>query len=372
MSVKGFPGKGVLEVSFFPSAICEDECGSRSVRVGQTNSRGSARFRVKVPGTFINQRGGSSYFRDGERVEVNVTWEGPRQAFEVAYAKPEPIIVRTHEDRSRLGTGSAFRALRSAPAAAPLLVPGAFQVSGSNGYTLNVVAEPPQAGRRGSILLDAVQKGMGAIYKVPASVTETSMQSDLGGLGEISVTFHRSNQPAKAPCGERKVQFDSGEYEGKIEFHGEDGYTTVEADSAPGSVPFYASCGGGFFESGPARRPRGAELYVRNPALGPQLSIRKSRPGAAAQFFASTSEYVNGMVIRRYVSRQLPSRDFLYNPRLRTATLDPAPPFAGSARFDRGKKAGRRWIGDLTVDLPGRVAVPLTGPTLRAFLVPSE
>src|ERR1044072_5792539 len=52
--VVGFPGKGVTEVSFFPTAICEDACGARLFRGGRTNADGAAKFRVRVPGTFID------------------------------------------------------------------------------------------------------------------------------------------------------------------------------------------------------------------------------------------------------------------------------------------------------------------------------
>lgn len=31
----GFPGKGVVAASFFPTAICEDGCGSRGFRVAE-------------------------------------------------------------------------------------------------------------------------------------------------------------------------------------------------------------------------------------------------------------------------------------------------------------------------------------------------
>lgn len=93
--VMGFPGKGITEISFFPTAICEDECGARSFRGGRTNAKGAARFRVRIPGTFLDHRNRSVYFRDGERIEVNVTWEGPGNSFRVADADPEPIIVRT-------------------------------------------------------------------------------------------------------------------------------------------------------------------------------------------------------------------------------------------------------------------------------------
>lgn len=94
--VTDFPGKGVTEVSFFPTAICEDECAARSFRGGRTNAEGAASFRVHVPGTFTDEHGHSAYFRDGERIEVLVTWEGPGGRFDLAVAEPEPIIVRVH------------------------------------------------------------------------------------------------------------------------------------------------------------------------------------------------------------------------------------------------------------------------------------
>jgi len=97
--VTGFPGKGVTEVAFFPTAICEDLCSGRSFRGGRTNTKGAAKFRVHVPGTFIDHRNRPAYFRDGERIEVDVTWEGPDHTFDGAIAAPEPIIVRVHGSR---------------------------------------------------------------------------------------------------------------------------------------------------------------------------------------------------------------------------------------------------------------------------------
>jgi hypothetical protein len=92
--VIGFPGKGITEISFFPTAICEDECGARSFRGGRTNAKGTAKFQVRVPGTFFDHRNRSVYFRDGERIDIQVTWEGPGNSFRVADADPMPIIVR--------------------------------------------------------------------------------------------------------------------------------------------------------------------------------------------------------------------------------------------------------------------------------------
>jgi hypothetical protein len=249
-------------------------------------------------------------------------------------------------------------------------VPGAFRLTASNGYTLYVVGIPSWGDSSGVLLIYAFAKGRGVSYKLPAAVTETSIQADLGELGEISVTFHRSNRAAKVPCGENVIRFDSGNYEGTIDFHGEEGYAAVEATTAPGNIDFWAAELCDVFFSG-GERPQGAALHVRNPALGPEMTVRKRRPGAAAQIAARISEYSNGISIERFTTSMMPGGDFTYDRRLRTATVRPPVPFAGSARFDLNKKAGQRWSGNLTVDLPGKSDVPLTGPLLRATLVPS-
>ena len=98
--VKGFDGRGLIEVAFFPSAICEDECAGRGSRAGYTHLDGSGRFRVHVPGTFIDQHHRSTYFRDRERINVLVTWEAGPRRFAVAEAEPEPILVRSHPSRN--------------------------------------------------------------------------------------------------------------------------------------------------------------------------------------------------------------------------------------------------------------------------------
>jgi hypothetical protein len=268
--------------------------------------------------------------------------------------------------------GSAPAQFRAA-AKGPLPVPGAFRLAASNGYIFDVVGIPPRGERSGVLLINVSAKGKSVAYRAPAVVTETSIKSNLGELGEISVTFHRSNRAATVPCGERAIRFDSGNYEGTIDFHGEEGYTTVEATTVPGNIDHWIAeglCDEGFSEgfSGP---PRGAALSVRNPALGPEMNISKREPDAAALIAAWVSEYSNGISIERFTSLWMPGVGFTYDRHLRTATVRPPAPFTGSARFDLRKKGGQRWSGDLTVDLPGRADVPLTGTSLRAALIPA-
>lgn len=100
LRVVGFPGKGKTEVSFFPTAICEDACGARTFAGGRTNTMGAAKFHVRVPGTFLDSRNRPVYFRDRERIDIQVNWEGPDQSFDVATADPQPVLVRVHGTQS--------------------------------------------------------------------------------------------------------------------------------------------------------------------------------------------------------------------------------------------------------------------------------
>ncbi len=239
-----------------------------------------------------------------------------------------------------------------------------------------VLGIPTYHGRSATVEIYVSKKHQGVSYSAPATVTETSIQANLGELGEISVFFHPSGQPrtARPSCGGKSLSFDSGNYEGVIDFHGEEGYTEVEATSVPGDLDFWlnvlcSTLGG---RSGGGGSLPGAELHVRNPQLGPEFSVIKNRPSAQAHFEVGVSEYVNGISIKRFVAMPLPPGTFRYDRRLRTATLHPPTPFAGTGRFVRSRKAGKRWSGDLTVNMPGRADVPLTGSALRATLIHAE
>jgi hypothetical protein len=385
--VSGFPGKGVVEVSFLPTAICEDGCGSRSYRVGSTDAAGAGTFKVRVPGSFFNVHERPTYFRDHERVDVEVTWEGAGESFAHAEVHPDPEIVRVHD-----GGKSARGATQSVPMArpvdpsgpaprAPLHIPAGFELPAGDGYTLDAVARMPIVGSEGSLRLTLSAKGREVTYVAPATVTETSIQANLGALGEIAVEFQRTDKAVSVSCDQQEIRFDSGSWVGKIQFHGEEGYAAVEATSARTNLKrLVAENCGPLFGSGSSGPRRGAELFIRNPGLGPQLSVYKHRPGADALIVARLREYIpgtgsgynTGIEIERSVGTWMPGSDFTYDRRrLRTATVAPPAPFAGTARFDLGLKAGKRWSGDLTVDMPGRADVPLTGPLLRAYLYPS-
>jgi hypothetical protein len=217
----------------------------------------------------------------------------------------------------------------------------------------------------------------GAFYDAPGTITKTSMQANFGALGEIAVTFHPSGQAKRErpSCGGKSLAFDSGSYEGTIRFNGEEGFTSVEATSAEGDLGFLLDilCPGISGGSGGSAVP-GAELnaYVGPSRQRAHVKVVKNRPSARAHYETDVSEVHDGVSINRFANAVEPASTFVFDPKVQTATLQPSAPFSGIGRFNRAAKPENRWSGNLTVDLPGRAGVALTGSGDGAHLVRSH
>jgi len=254
------------------------------------------------------------------------------------------------------------------------VVPSAFRLQGTNGFSIFVFATPAGGGRSGSVELIAAGKDHMAVrYTAPATVSETSITADLGTLGQIAVYFHPDGQllTRSFKCAGQEIPAVVGSYEGTVSFHGEQGYTDAETSKVPADFQLELARECNFVVSGGGGSPnlRSGELYVRNPGLGPRFSVFKAGPRSPARFFVDVSEYNAGISIDRYASLAMPASSFHYSANLQTATVRPPAPFSGAAHFDRAKKANRRWSGNLTIDLPGLAGTPLTGFLLRGGLV---
>ncbi len=244
----------------------------------------------------------------------------------------------------------------------------------SNGYSLFVIGVLAHKKRPANVTLFVTGKASGAFYSAPATVTKSSIQANLGALGEISVSFHPSGQPktVRSKCGGRPVSFDSGSYEGTIAFHGEEGYADLEAASAPGDLGFLLDtlfCSGSLVGAdGPGALGAQLTAYADGSRQGPGLQVVKNGPAARAHFDAGLSERRSGISIVRFVNAIAPASTFEYDPQVQAAVVRPPAPFSGTASFNRGAKPANRWTGNLTVDFPGRSGVKLTGPGALATL----
>lgn len=281
--------------------------------------------------------------------------------------------------RSNLLVGIVVLALGLAqPAAAePLLRPpprlAVFGVQASRGFEVTVYASGYPDGT-GTIAVFAADARSIAIYRTTATVTDRTVEADLGEFGMVSVKAVRTGRRRAAPAhceGMQKQKIAVIRYEGTIEFHGEEGFTDVSATAAPFAFGVFRGIACVSEGGSPAGKPLpGAFLSVhRNPEEN-ELMLRaiQRRPGGATDVGVQIDEQRGELQITRATEVRTEAAALRFDPRLRSATLSPPAPFAGHATFHRHASPANRWTGNLTVDLPGDSDYPLTGPGLEVSL----
>ena len=255
----------------------------------------------------------------------------------------------------------------------------AFRVDASNGYSILAFAANGRADGRGEIVLFVTRKNEGATYEAPALLTATSVEADLGSLGKVSLDVIPSGQRGQLHprCGDEveAAGFERLRYRGIFEFHGEEGYTEVSTAAPREYTRFFVDflCAGiASGETAGAGLP-GARLRLRYGGGSSSLNLQanKNRPAARTRFEVDLQEKRGEISISRHVLLHAGARAFDYDPLLGSATLAPPAPFSGHATFSRAAARANRWAGNLTVDLPGRSDVPLTGTRTVATLVHS-
>jgi len=260
---------------------------------------------------------------------------------------------------------------------------GAFQLKGSNGYSIAVIAiAKPEANGKGGVTIIVGREGSSVIYGAPATVTSeqlgvaTSIEADLGQLGRISLALKSSGRgKTYRPCGSksRTTSLVAGTYRGTFKLHGEEGYTEANVTQTPLDLrPLQALI---CLENGPSesRGPRfhGASLLVGagDKRERVQLGAIQNRRGARVRLSATLSERRGDLGIKREVTRTAPSSAFSFDPMLRTAALTPPSPFSGTATFNRAAAPPNRLRGNISIDFPGRSNVPLPKSGRHANLV---
>jgi protein-S-isoprenylcysteine O-methyltransferase Ste14 len=314
----------------------------------------------------------------------------------------EPYLLKVHGDvytayASRVGRfvprlgllhGARLVAIAalSAAFASALFVPPAmaldsdlkgfavFRLEASHGYSILGFASSERLDGRGSIGLIVYRRGSAVSYSAPATVTPTRLEADLGALGKIVADIAPSDRKKKlrSRCGGGVRTVQPGLYRGRFEFHGEEGYTDAVATRVTEDAQLLLdltcarAVGGESFGAGlPGAR---LHSFARRGDRRLSLQLNKNRPGKATVFSASLAERRGEIRIERSVSGRQPARAFEYDPLLRTATIAPAAPFSGAARFDR-RAGADRWTGDLSLDFPGESNVPLAGAGFMVHLV---
>jgi hypothetical protein len=257
----------------------------------------------------------------------------------------------------------------------------AFKLDGSNGYEVVALAANQRADGKGEIVLFVTRKGESATYLAPALLTATSVKANLGALGKVALEVTPSGRKKKLQprrqCRDQQqaVTYEPVRFSGSFEFHGEGGYTEVTSDAPTEYSRLFAdlTCFGAAGGELTRGHLPGARLRVRslNERFRFELQANKNRPDKRSRFEVEVREDRGPISISRGTEVWLGSAAFQYDPLLETATLKPPAPFSGQANFYRRLAPENRWSGNLMVDLPGRPDIPLTGPDIRATLVPA-
>jgi hypothetical protein len=282
-----------------------------------------------------------------------------------------------------LGLACMILLAGTASAAAPRVAegpnpPGGFRLQGSHGFSISVAAYSEEDGSgHGEITVTAGRAHEFVSYTAPAKVTTDSIRARLGTLGRVDMVLNRSGreETVNPPCFHHPEGFETGTYEGVFEFNGEGGYTDARATQVA-AVPSLAvfsrriGCHGGssgesFGPGEPGARLRGIS-YENGRTV--KFQINKNRPGGKTIFTASLAERRGGVKIFRELNGVASAGAFRYDPKVRTATLSPPAPFAGTAHLTRNRNSvSPLFGGDLKLTFPGHT-VRLTGPEVHVSL----
>jgi hypothetical protein len=290
-----------------------------------------------------------------------------------------------------------------------------FYLPGANGYRVQVVAAVEGPGSPVRIVVENHRGN--AEYQVPGNVTSTKIQASFGELGHVSLRFLPSGRVLHSlseggGCSlHAKARL--GVFVGSFRFHGEGGYTTVNAHRIRGGVgsptaPINSreqgklgcqnaaethivpldqiqqriSGGRPLSEAspkGPGETPWSGVVsaaVAQDEAtlfLAASFSVRHpEEEGAKPEvcIFAATNEETRGdIAIARSVFQGGPVAQCAFAESGATFNVSPEPPFSGTASYHRSADGSATWLGSLSVPMPGCGPVALAGPTFATELV---
>ncbi len=214
-------------------------------------------------------------------------------------------------------------------------------------------------------------------YVARGTVTPGRIEASFGDFGRISVRFRPSGRVLRSTPRHRCKGADRftrrfGVFAGTVRFTGEGGYVAVRAHRAKGLVrsPIHLHCAARGFNLRARRfsRPAG-----RSPRSTPSILDAHWRQAlSSTDFFAFqvskrtlylvvVEQSMGSMAEVRYAVAIGPSKTFVRDDALTSATLKPPAPFHGRGVYSAAPDGTKSWTGSLSVAFPGAPRFPLTG-----------
>lgn len=249
-----------------------------------------------------------------------------------------------------------------------------FQLQAKGGYTVAVVGLGESVG----VLVERGPGLAASAYVVRGTATRGRLQANFGSFGKVSMRFKAAADPARpgphrACHGRHRPLVRHGEYVGEFRFRGEDGYVTVNARRAKGTVRELAPC---------VSTPSPLRLAERAVQVPPSHGGSEHAVLAAGWHHGISSAVFiafegkpgrNDYIVEAETSRGRiailraailfgGAGKFSHDDALTSARIAPPPPFHGAGTYRAAPDGTKTWQGNLSVALPGVNRLPLTGP----------
>ncbi len=250
-----------------------------------------------------------------------------------------------------------------------------------------------EANDRQRVLL-AVEEGFftATEYSTKGRVSSKRIEADLGDLGRIDIDVrlrprHSDSEPRQRNCKGRKSIFVPGTFHGTIRFSG-------EGDIPPFSVKrgeigflrrFKQVCKLRRAPKRNQKKPKAEKPKIKlefglldTSGKGDGRTVRfevfslaqaRNPAKSFGIYEAAASERRKNLRIVRSTFGFLGHKEFRMSKRGKqplTLRVKPPEPFSGKALYKRGPGEKATWTGNLSLDLPGAEAIPLTGDNYDA------
>jgi hypothetical protein len=220
-------------------------------------------------------------------------------------------------------------------------------------------------------------------YVAHGTVTPGRIEARFGRLGRVAVRFHPSGRVARSKpprhCKGARFTRRFGVFTGTVRFTGENRYVAVRAHRAKGLTrsPVYLNCATRNLHAHTRRLSR---QVGRWPRFTPTILAAFWRQvvsstdffsfqiGKKTLYLAVTEESKGSMAEVRYAAVIAPSRTFVSDDALTSATVRPPAPFHGRGSYSAAPDGTKSWAGSLSVSFPGAPRFPLTGTQFEDVL----
>jgi hypothetical protein len=250
-----------------------------------------------------------------------------------------------------------------------------FELKANHGYQVAVV------GSEHRVLLEVGRKKARAItaYVVPGVVTRKRLVADFGKFGKLSMRFrpprHGPGSDPHAVCRfHHHVLHRPGVFRGRLAFHGENEYFSLNLHRAKGEVTSVGShCkksddSFAFLRASRANKPHDNGPEPRFFAASWRHDVDSAGFLAleilGIPLFLAASQESEGRlaIVRLAFAIGHKARAFTLDDAITHATLSPPAPFHGTGVYNAAPDGTKTWEGSLSVNFPGTPRFVLTGP----------